>query len=306
MPAFFIAVANALSACHQQPYSAISATIRAMNSISPVAEQFHIAFYKFAKLADADAVVTVCRELTHNLLGSILIADEGINGVLAGDAATLDRFEQALRKDPRLGGAFSNIVFKRSACKTAPFARMKVHKKSEIVFLGVDNVDAISKTGIDVSPQEWRELIAQDDVVVIDNRNSFEFKLGKFKNAVDPGVDNFRDFPKYIEEHVPEWQAAGKRVAMYCTGGIRCEKTSAWMLDMGVPVYQLEGGILNYFLEMPDAEKDWEGECFVFDNRIALDTKMQETDTTLEDVYGGEPDWEWRLQRAKRLDADSE
>ncbi|WP_076594113.1 oxygen-dependent tRNA uridine(34) hydroxylase TrhO [Herminiimonas arsenitoxidans] len=277
-----------------------------MNSISPVAEQFHIAFYKFAKLADADAVVTVCRELTHNLLGSILIADEGINGVLAGDAATLDRFEQALRKDPRLGGAFSNIVFKRSACKTAPFARMKVHKKSEIVFLGVDNVDAISKTGIDVSPQEWRELIAQDDVVVIDNRNSFEFKLGKFKNAVDPGVDNFRDFPKYIEEHVPEWQAAGKRVAMYCTGGIRCEKTSAWMLDMGVPVYQLEGGILNYFLEMPDAEKDWEGECFVFDNRIALDTKMQETDTTLEDVYGGEPDWEWRLQRAKRLDADSE
>lgn len=278
-----------------------------MNStLTPAAEQFHIAFYKFAKLADADAVVTVCRELTQDLLGSILIADEGINGVLAGDAAALDRFEQALRTDPRLDGAFSNIVFKRSACKTAPFARMKVHRKSEIVFLGVDNVDAISKTGIDVSPQEWRELIAQDDVVVIDNRNSFEFKLGKFKNAIDPGVDNFRDFPKYIEEHVPEWQASGKRVAMYCTGGIRCEKTSAWMLDMGVPVYQLEGGILNYFLAMPDAEKDWEGECFVFDNRIALDTKMQETDTTLEDVYGGEPDWEWRLQRAKRLDADSE
>jgi UPF0176 protein len=253
-----------------------------MNStLAPAAEQFHIAFYKFAKLADADAVVTVCRELTHDLLGSILIADEGINGVLAGEAAALDHFEHALKTDPRLDGAFSNIVFKRSACKTAPFARMKVHRKSEIVFLGVDNVDAIS-------------------------RNSFEYKLGKFKNAVDPGVDNFRDFPKYIEEHVPEWQASGKRVAMYCTGGIRCEKTSAWMLDMGVPVYQLEGGILNYFLEMPDAEKDWEGECFVFDNRIALDTKMQETDTTLEDVYGGEPDWEWRLQRAKRLDADSE
>lgn len=278
-----------------------------MNStLAPAAEQFHIAFYKFARLADADAVVTVCRELTRDLLGSILIADEGINGVLAGEAAALDRFEHALKTDPRLDGAFSNIVFKRSACKTAPFARMKVHRKSEIVFLGVDNVDAIGRTGIDVSPQEWRELIAQDDVVVIDNRNSFEFKLGKFKNAVDPGVDNFRDFPKYIEEHVPEWQASGKRVAMYCTGGIRCEKTSAWMLDMGVPVYQLEGGILNYFLEMPDAEKDWEGECFVFDNRIALDTKMQETDTTLEDVYGGEPDWEWRLQRAKRLDADSE
>ncbi|RQO37026.1 hypothetical protein DBR37_02165 [Herminiimonas sp. KBW02] len=275
-------------------------------TLAPAAEQFHIAFYKFARLADADAVVSVCRELTRDLLGSILIADEGINGVLAGEAVALDRFEHALKTDPRLDDAFSNIVFKRSACKTAPFARMKVHRKSEIVFLGVDNVDAIGRTGIDVSPQEWRELIAQDDVVVIDNRNSFEFKLGKFRNAVDPGVDNFRDFPKYIAEHVPEWQASGKRVAMYCTGGIRCEKTSAWMLDMGVPVYQLEGGILNYFLEMPDAEKDWEGECFVFDNRIALDTKMQETDTTLEDVYGGEPDWEWRLQRAKRLDADSE
>ena len=209
-----------------------------MNStLTPAAEQFHIAFYKFAKLADADAVVTVCRELTQDLLGSILIADEGINGVLAGDAAALDRFEQALRTDPRLDGAFSNIVFKRSACKTAPFARMKVHRKSEIVFLGVDNVDAVGRTGIDVSPQEWRELIAQDDVVVIDNRNSFEFKLGKFKNAIDPGVDNFRDFPKYIEEHVPEWQASGKRVAMYCTGGIRCEKTSAWMLDMGCLLY---------------------------------------------------------------------
>lgn len=278
-----------------------------MNTISPdPASLFHIAFYKFVQLEDADAVVTCLRELTSNLLGSILVANEGINGVLAGDSAALDLFEQALRRDPRFDGKFADIDFKRSACKTAPFARIKVHRKSEIVFLGVDNVDAIGKTGINVSPAEWRELIAQEDVVVIDNRNSFEFKLGKFRNAVDPGVDNFRDFPKYIAEHVPQWQSEGKRVAMYCTGGIRCEKTSAWMQDMGVPVYQLEGGILNYFQTMQDAEKDWEGECFVFDNRIALDTRLQETDTTLEDVYGGEPDWEWRLQRARRLDEDGE
>jgi UPF0176 protein len=112
--------------------------------------------------------------------------------------------------------------------------------------------------------------------------------------------------PDYIEAHVPEWKAAGKRVAMYCTGGIRCEKTSAWMQDMGVPVYQLEGGILNYFLQMPDADRDWEGECFVFDNRIALDTHLQETATTPDEVYGGVPEWEWRLQRARRLDEDSE
>jgi UPF0176 protein len=267
---------------------------------------FHIAFYKFVRLDDADHVTSVVREITTDLLGSVLIAEEGINGVLAGHAEALDRFEQTLKNDARFDGRLSDIVFKRSACKTMPFARIKVHRKSEIVFLGVNDVNAIDNKGIDVSPQDWRELIAQDDVVVIDNRNSFEYKLGKFKNAVDPGVDNFRDFPKYIEDHVPEWKAQGKRVAMYCTGGIRCEKTSAWMQDIGVPVYQLEGGILNYFLQMPDAEKDWEGECFVFDNRIALDTKLQETDTTPEDVYGGEPDWEWRLQRAKRLDDDSE
>jgi UPF0176 protein len=266
----------------------------------------HTAFYKFVRLEDADAVVTHLRELTRTLLGSILVAEEGINGVLAGRRADVLAFELALRNDVFFDGKFADIAYKHSACTTPPFARMKVHRKSEIVFLGVDDVDAVNQTGIDVSPAEWRELIAQDDVVVIDNRNSFEFKLGKFKNAVDPGVDNFRDFPTYIEEHVPQWQAEGKRVAMYCTGGIRCEKTSAWMLDMGLPVYQLEGGVLNYFEKMPDAEKDWEGECFVFDNRIALDTKLQETATTLEDVYGGVPEWEWRLQRAKRLDEDSE
>lgn len=267
---------------------------------------FHTAFYKFVRLADADAVVTRLRELTQDLLGSILVAEEGINGVLAGNLAAVDAFEQALRCDPLFAGRFADIAFKRSACKTAPFARMKVHRKSEIVFLGVDNVDAVDRTGIDVSPEEWRELIAQDDVVVIDNRNSFEYRLGKFKNAIDPGVDNFRDFPKFIEDHVPEWKEQGKRVAMYCTGGIRCEKTSAWMLEMGLPVYQLEGGILNYFQQMPDADRDWEGECFVFDNRIALDTHLQETGTTPEDVYGGEPDWEWRLQRAKRLDEETD
>jgi UPF0176 protein len=289
-----------------------SATIPAMNSSpSPSASDgapplLHTAFYKFVRLDDADTVVERLRELTQDLLGSILVAEEGINGVLAGNPAVVDMFEHALREDPLFAGRFSDIAFKRSACKTAPFARIKVHRKSEIVFLGVDNVDAVGKTGIDVSPHAWRELIAQDDVVVIDNRNSFEYKLGKFRNAIDPGVDNFRDFPKFIEDHVPEWKEQGKRVAMYCTGGIRCEKTSAWMLDMGLPVYQLEGGILNYFQQMPDADKDWEGECFVFDNRIALDTHLQETSTTPEEVYGGAPEWEWRLQRAKRLDEESD
>jgi UPF0176 protein len=259
---------------------------------------FHIAFYKFVALPDADATVALLRELTRDLLGSVLVAAEGINGVLAGSAEALDRFEQTLLRDP----LFEGMAFKRSACKTTPFGRIKIHKKSEIVYLGVSGIDAVRKTGISVSPQEWRKLIAEDDVVVIDNRNSFEYRLGRFKSALDPQVANFRDFPKFIEQHAPEWQAAGKRVAMYCTGGIRCEKTSAWMHDMGIEVYQLDGGILNYFQSMPDAEQDWEGECFVFDNRIALDTTLQETDTTLEDVYRDEPDGDWRLQRARRLD----
>jgi UPF0176 protein len=265
---------------------------------------FHSAFYKFVALDDADAVVTVLRELTRGLHGSILVAAEGINGMVAASAPELDGFEQALLGAPIFAGRLAGMAFKRSACKTVPFRKMKVHGKAEIVPLGIAGVDATRGGGIDVSPGQWRELIADEDVLLLDNRNSFEYRLGRFKNAIDPEVANFRDFPNYVQAHAAEWKAAGKRVAMYCTGGIRCEKTSAWMAGLGLPVYQLEGGILNYFKQMPDAEKDWEGECFVFDNRIALDTKLQETETTLEDVYGAEPDGEWRLKRARQLDGE--
>ncbi|HTN66992.1 MAG TPA: rhodanese-like domain-containing protein [Burkholderiaceae bacterium] len=265
---------------------------------------FHIAFYKFAALPDPDAVAAHLRELTRDLTGSILVAQEGINGVLAGSAAALDVFEQALRNDAIFERRFADIVFKRSGCKTAPFHRIKVHVKKEIVALGVAGETIAGKgAGMDVSPADWRRLIAADDVVLIDNRNSFEFRLGRFKGAVDPEVANFRDFPAYLAAQAPTWKAEGKRVAMYCTGGIRCEKTSAALTELGIDIYQLEGGILNYFQAMPDAEQDWEGECFVFDNRIALDTKLQETATTAEDVYAGAADGEWRLARARRLDA---
>jgi len=261
----------------------------------------HTAFYKFVRLDDVEAFATVFRELTAPLTGSILLAPEGVNGMVAGSPRQIDAFELAVRSDSRLDAKFADIAFKRSPCKTVPFRKMKVHVKAEIVPLGIAGVDA-SRTGTNVSPAEWRKLIAEDDVVLLDNRNSFEFRLGRFKNAIDPNVVNFRDFPNYVKEHIDEWKRDGKRVAMYCTGGIRCEKTSAWMRDMDVPVYQLEGGILNYFKQMPDAERDWDGECFVFDNRIALNTRLEETDTTLEDVYNNEPDGEWRLARAKRLD----
>ncbi len=261
----------------------------------------HTAFYKFVSIDDTESFALAFREITEPITGSILLASEGLNGMVAGTLEEIDAFENAVKHDARFSDKFRDIVFKRSPCKTVPFRKMKVHVKAEIVPLGIPGVDG-SQTGTNVSPEEWRRLIAEDDVVLLDNRNSFEFRLGRFKNAIDPGVVNFRDFPNYVKEHIDEWKRDGKKVAMYCTGGIRCEKTTAWMKDMDVPVYQLEGGILNYFKQMPDAEKDWEGECFVFDNRIALDTKLEETETTLEDVYTNEPDGEWRLQRAKRLD----
>jgi UPF0176 protein len=265
----------------------------------------HTAFYKFTPLADPEQVAALLRELLSppemaGLTGSILVAGEGINGMLAGTAQTVDRIQEALLRNAGFAGAFTGMPFKRSACTTAPFGKLKVHVKREIVPLGIDGVDA-RRTGINVSPQQWRELIQQPDVVLLDNRNSFEYRLGHFEGAIDPLVANFRHFPAYVRAHAAQWKAQGKRVAMYCTGGIRCEKTSAWMLDMELPVYQLEGGILNYFQQMPDAERDWHGECFVFDNRVALDTRLQETASTLEDVYQHEPDGAWRLARAKRL-----
>ena len=273
-----------------------------MSTVKPLdLNLIHTAFYKFVPLGDVDAFATVFRELTAPLTGSILLAPEGVNGMVAASPRQIDAFELAVRNDARLEEKFADIAFKRSPCKTVPFRKMKVHVKAEIVPLGIAGVDG-SLTGTNVSPAEWRKLIAEDDVVLLDNRNSFEFRLGRFKNAIDPNVVNFRDFPNYVKAHLDDWKRDGKRVAMYCTGGIRCEKTSAWMREFDVPVYQLEGGILNYFKQMPDAERDWDGECFVFDNRIALNTKLEETDTTLEDVYNNEPDGEWRLARAKRLD----
>jgi UPF0176 protein len=265
----------------------------------------HTAFYKFTPLPHPEQVAALLRELVSHkrvdgLIGSILVATEGINGMLAGTPEAVNRIEEALLQEPAFAGAFTGMVFKRSACTTPPFGKMKVHVKKEIVPLGIDGVDA-RRTGINVSPQDWRELIREPDVVLLDNRNSFEYRLGHFEGAIDPLVANFRDFPAYVRAHAQEWKAQGKRVAMYCTGGIRCEKTSAWMLDMNLPVYQLEGGILNYFQQVPDAELDWRGECFVFDNRVALDTRLQETASTLDDVYLGEPDGAWRLERARRL-----
>lgn len=263
----------------------------------------HSSFYKFVALAETAALAQRLRDaqvaLGGVIGGNILLAPEGVTGAIGGPPAALDRFEAVLRAEV----PFADLRFKRSFCQTRPFTLLKVHEKPELVAFGLPGVTGLADAAqTHVAPREWRALIQREDVVVLDNRNHFEFELGHFRGAVDPGVRHFRDFPAYVQAHAPDWRAQGKTVAMYCTGGIRCEKLSGWMAAQGLSVRQLDGGILNYFEQMPDAEADWLGECFVFDKRIAIDTRRQETATTAEQVYGDDPAEAWRLARAKRLD----
>lgn len=248
----------------------------------------HIAFYRFVAVTDVNAAVARVRELTDGLGGSVLIAGEGVNGMLAGTRDQIDSFLTAASTDPTAAPLFAGITVKRTTFERPPFRRMMVKAKKEIVPLGVDGLDMPNRMddvhATDVAPEQWRHLIRRDDVVVLDNRNSFEFGVGRFHGAVDPGVVNFRDFADYVEAHAEQWRNDGTKIAMYCTGGIRCEKSSPWMQDLGLEVFQLQGGILNYFQQMPDAENDWDGECFVFDERVSLDTKLRDAGRRREEI----------------------
>ena len=256
----------------------------------------HSSFYRFTPMPSPTAFAEWLRERGAALAlgGVVLVAEEGLSAAVAGEAEAVRAFEAELQTQPGLAG----LHFKHNACERRPFSRFKVSVKREIVAFGVDGVRG-GATDTHVSPERWRELLADPDTVVLDNRNTFEFKLGRFRGAIDPGVAHFRDFPAYVQAHRDEWQ--GKTVAMYCTGGIRCEKTAAWMQAQGLKVAQLDGGILNYLASFDDAAADWQGECYVFDKRIAIDARARETDTTAEAVFTDPAD-AWRLARAKRLD----
>ncbi len=268
----------------------------------------HSAFYRFVPLRDPAAAADALRTLARQLTGSIVVAQEGVNGAVAGDADAVAAFEAALQRDDVLDGALRGMPFRHSEGATAPFGRLKVGVKPEIVALGLPDADGPrappdERDASHLSPAAWRELLARDDVVLLDNRNHFEVRLGHFRGALDPRVHNFRDFTAYVQAHAVEWREAGRPVAMYCTGGIRCDKTAPWLRAQGLQVWQLDGGILNYFERMPDAARDWEGECFVFDNRVALDTSLRETATSADQVFDpAHPDEAWRLRRARRLD----
>ena len=236
-----------------------------------MSDLFHDAFYRFVSVQNPEELIAQLENLCGDagVLGSILVAEEGINGMLCGTLEQLQIVQDGLEADSR----FQNLMYKRTKCRDQVFKKMKVKRKAEIVALGINGVDATKYRGTDVSPILWRELIRRDDVVVIDNRNEFEYTLGHFKNAINPGVDNFRDFAAFIESNLETWQ--DKTISMYCTGGIRCEKTGAWLAEKGIQIMQLEGGILNYFQEVEDADLDYKGTCFVFDKRQELDTRSR-------------------------------
>ncbi len=225
------------------------------------------AIYKFVKLPDCAALraplLAQCNAL--DITGTLLLAEEGINGTIAGTRAGIDRILQYLRSDPRL----ADLGHKESAADHPPFYRMKVKLKKEIVTMGVPGIDPTERVGHYVKPEDWNALISDPDVLLVDTRNDYEVAVGTFKGAVDPRITTFREFPDYVKKHFnPDKQP---RVAMFCTGGIRCEKASAYMLQQGFPeVYHLQGGILKYLENVPAEQSLWQGECFVFDQRVAV------------------------------------
>jgi len=234
----------------------------------------NIAGYKFEPLKDPVDLVRIYQQKCDDLKlkGTMLISKNGINFSLAGTKEATDTIITFLEEDNR----FLNIPLKITYSETQPFRRMKVRLKKEIISLGRKDINPRELTGERITPQDLKNLLDnKEDVLVLDTRNEYETRVGKFENAIDLNLDTFRDFPKAIESLPEEYK--DKQIVMYCTGGIRCEKASAVMMKAGfADVKQLEGGVLDYFKETGGAY--WEGDCFVFDERVALDTELNETD----------------------------
>jgi UPF0176 protein len=225
------------------------------------------ALYKFVSLPDyrelQAPLLSFCR--LQEIKGTLLLAQEGINGTIAGYRQQIDAVLAFLRADSR----FADLEHKESYTETPPFERMKVRLKKEIVTLGLPEINPSEKVGIYVEPEAWNDLISNPEVTVIDTRNDYEVTIGTFKGAENPQTQTFRDFPQYVKQHLDS--SKQKKVALFCTGGIRCEKASSYLLSQGFEeVYHLKGGILKYLEAVPPEESLWEGECFVFDERVAV------------------------------------
>jgi UPF0176 protein len=235
------------------------------------------AFYQFATLPDfrelREPLRAICADV--ELKGSVLLAHEGINGTLAGSAEAIDALVGELRDGELFSGRLDNLELKFSSASAMPFARLKIRLKKEIVTLGDARTDPAKAVGTYVDAADWNELIAAPDTLVIDTRNAYEVAMGSFAGAVDPGIRSFGQFKDFAARALDARKH--RKIAMFCTGGIRCEKASSYLLSRGfAEVYHLRGGILKYLERVPERESRWHGECFVFDERVALGHGLRE------------------------------
>lgn len=230
------------------------------------------ALYHFVTLENYQALRQPLHDfmIAHEIKGTLLLAQEGINGTVAGSRQSIDSLHAWLRSDERL----KDLRTKESYDDSMPFYRTRVKLKKEIVTMGVEGIDPKQVVGTYVKPEHWNDLISDPEITLIDTRNDYEVAIGTFKNAVDPETDTFRQFPDYVKTNMdPKKQ---KKVAMFCTGGIRCEKSTAYLKEQGFEeVYHLQGGILKYLETVPVEESLWQGECFVFDNRVSVDHHLE-------------------------------
>lgn len=225
------------------------------------------ALYKFTRICNPAelraTLLGICK--SANVCGTLLVAREGINGTIAAPRAAIEAVRSQITALP----GFSHLEWKESAANAPPFKRLKVRMKDEIVTLGVEGVDPTRGVGTYVPPEDWNDLISSPDVIVIDTRNAYEAAIGTFAGAIDPATKSFAEFPAWAESHLTP--APHQKIAMFCTGGIRCEKATAYMKQKGFEnVYHLQGGILKYLEQVPPEESLWKGECFVFDERVAI------------------------------------
>lgn len=230
------------------------------------------ALYRFVALENYQEIQQPLLDIMNNngVKGTLLLASEGINGTIAGSREAIDNVINWLKLDPR----FTNLTTKESFDESNPFYRTKVKLKKEIVTMGIEGIDPNHTVGSYVKPKDWNALISDPEVLLVDTRNDYEISIGTFENAVDPKTTNFREFPQYVKDNLdPEKH---KKVAMFCTGGIRCEKSTAYLKEQGFDeVYHLEGGVLKYLEEVPEEETMWKGECFVFDNRVSVNHQLE-------------------------------
>jgi len=231
------------------------------------------ALYKFVRLENFEALKAPLLTTMENngVKGTLLLANEGINGTIAGTQQGIDVVLNFLRSDTRL----AQLSVKESFHQDNPFQRTKVKLKKEIVTMGIEGIDPNQVVGTYVKPQDWNALISDPEVLLVDTRNDYEVEIGTFENALNPDTTSFREFPEYVKQNLDKNKH--KKVAMFCTGGIRCEKSTAYLKEQGFEdVYHLEGGILKYLEEVPAAETMWQGECFVFDGRVAVNHDLQQ------------------------------